>query len=142
MNCCGDCLHYSTPNGSPFCRKTGKVTGHLLQKDCFTPKINTQMETTNEQPKTKVCKRCGRELPLHEFGRHARTADGLQTYCRECCAESVKRARKKKADKKVLEVMRVKDANPLIVFTNQELLDEIKRRGYTGYLKHVEEISL
>ena len=142
MNCCGDCLHYSTPNGSPFCRKTGKVTGHLLQKDCFTPKINTQMETTNEQPKTKVCKRCGRELPLHEFGRHARTADGLQTYCRECCAASVKRARKKKADKKVLEVMHVKDATPLIVFTNQELLDEIKRRGYTGYLKHVEEISL
>lgn len=142
MNCCGDCLHYSTPNGSPFCRKTGKVTGHLLQKDCFTPKINTQMETTNEKPKTKVCKRCGRELPLHEFGRHARTADGLQTYCRECCAASVKRARKKKADKKVLEVMHVKDANPLIVFTNQELLDEIKRRGYTGYLKHVEEISL
>ena len=38
--------------------------------------------------------------------------------------------------------MHVKDANPLVVFTNQELLDEIKRRGYTGYLKHVEEISL
>ena len=142
MNCCGDCLHYSTPNGSPFCRKTGKVTGHLLQKDCFTPKSNTQMETTQEHPKTKVCKRCGRERPLHEFGRHARTADGLQTYCRECCAASVKRARKKKADKKALEVMHVKDANPLVVFTNQELLDEIKRRGYTGYLKHVEEISL
>ena len=142
MNCCGYCLHYSTPNGSPFCRKTGKVTGYLLQKDCFTPKINTQMETTQGQPKTKVCKRCGRELPLHEFGRHTRTADGLQTYCRECCAASVKRARKKKADKKVLEVMHVKDANPLVVFTNQELLDEIKRRGYTGYLKHVEEISL
>ena len=100
------------------------------------------METTNEQPKTKVCKRCGRELPLHEFGRHARTADGLQMYCRQCNSDAMKRTRMKKADKKVLEVMHVKDANPLVVFTNQELLDEIKRRGYTGYLKHVEEISL
>jgi hypothetical protein len=112
------------------------------------------METTKEQPKTKVCKRCGRELPLHEFGRHARTADGLQMYCRQCNSDAMKRTRLKKAALKAEEkaqaqetaeetyTPRFKDARPIIVFTNQELLDEIKRRGYTGYLKHVEEISL
>ena len=47
------------------------------------------METTKkekETPATKVCKTCGRELPAEAFGKHARSADGLQPICRECCS--------------------------------------------------------
>ena len=37
---------------------------------------------TNEL--TKVCPKCGRELPLSEFNINKRNKDGLQTYCKEC----------------------------------------------------------
>jgi len=34
--------------------------------------------------KTKVCTKCGRELPLSEFGKHRLTKDGLAYRCKEC----------------------------------------------------------
>lgn len=37
---------------------------------------------------TKRCPRCGRELPADAFGRHARTRDGLQPYCKDCRSEA------------------------------------------------------
>lgn len=33
---------------------------------------------------TKKCTKCGRELPLSEFGKCARNKDGLQYTCKEC----------------------------------------------------------
>ncbi len=33
---------------------------------------------------TKVCPKCGRELPLECFGKHKRKKDGLQCWCKEC----------------------------------------------------------
>lgn len=32
----------------------------------------------------KICKRCGRELPLEAFGNLSRNPDGLHDYCKEC----------------------------------------------------------
>ena len=34
--------------------------------------------------KTKVCSKCGRELPLSQFSKCARNKDGLQYMCKEC----------------------------------------------------------
>ena len=39
------------------------------------------METTTT---TKVCSKCGRELPLSQFNKCARNKDGLQYMCKEC----------------------------------------------------------
>lgn len=36
---------------------------------------------------TKICKRCGRELPMEEFYKHPKTVDGYNTYCKKCCKE-------------------------------------------------------
>lgn len=33
---------------------------------------------------TKICKKCGRELPLECFGKCKSKKDGLQAYCKEC----------------------------------------------------------
>jgi hypothetical protein len=33
---------------------------------------------------TKICSKCGRELPLECFGKHKSKKDGLQPYCKEC----------------------------------------------------------
>ena len=37
-----------------------------------------------EESKTKVCSKCGRELPLSEFYKKSTSKDGLQSYCKEC----------------------------------------------------------
>ena len=37
--------------------------------------------------KTKVCKKCGRELPLSEFYKHKTTKDGLIPWCKSCLKE-------------------------------------------------------
>lgn len=36
---------------------------------------------------TKICKRCGRELPTSEYNKHSTNKDGLQSWCRECQSE-------------------------------------------------------
>ena len=33
---------------------------------------------------TKVCKKCGRELPVENFAVNRSNKDGLQAECREC----------------------------------------------------------
>lgn len=34
--------------------------------------------------KTKICKKCGKELPLECFGKNKCKKDGLQSWCKEC----------------------------------------------------------
>ena len=36
---------------------------------------------------TKVCTRCGRELPLSEYSKNKQSPDGLQYQCKECQKE-------------------------------------------------------
>ena len=132
MNNCGYCKHYLP--GKALCGLTKKEVGFLEVKPCY--EANTNMEENNEI-KTKVCKRCGRELPLHEFGRHARTADGLQVYCRQCSKEAMMRTRKAKVDKDIERA-----TYGLASFSDDELINELRRRGLSGYLKKVIEISV
>lgn len=42
---------------------------------------------------TKICSKCGRELPISEFSKCKTKRDGLQAYCKECKAEHQKRYR-------------------------------------------------
>lgn len=49
--------------------------------------------------KTKKCSKCGRELPLSEFSKHAGHADGLQYVCKECQREAMKKYNSRRASK-------------------------------------------
>lgn len=49
---------------------------------------------------TKKCTKCGRELPLSEFGKYNRTKDGLQYHCKQCVNES-ERNRYGRVDRKL-----------------------------------------
>ena len=80
---CGQCAHYIAGG---YCRRTGTMDVGYLWTAChhFTTEKQTTMETPKTTPAKKVCKQCGRELPAEAFGRHARSGDGLQPYCKEC----------------------------------------------------------
>ena len=42
---------------------------------------------------TKVCNKCGRELPISEYHKESRRKDGLSLYCKECEKERGKKKR-------------------------------------------------
>lgn len=98
---------------------------------------------------TKVCSKCGRELPRSEFYRNANTKDGLQSCCKDCsnkmATESHRRKTAKvKAQLEKLEKLEAKPVeqpkhkvytNPVLApITPREMMLELKARGYEGEL--------
>lgn len=63
---------------------------------------------------TKVCTRCGRELPLESFGTHK--IYGVKHICKDC-------------DREARSVPHRKNARPLEKFHKEELVNELKMRG-------------
>lgn len=48
---------------------------------------------------TKVCKKCGRELPISEFYVHKRMGDGHLSFCKDCVKSRVHKYREKNIEK-------------------------------------------
>lgn len=82
--------------------------------------------------KTKVCKKCGRELPLTMFNK-GKSSDGKDSYCKQCRNE-VSRA--------YYKLKKLRQGNPLNPdlegFTPQQLITELRARGYEGTLTYTE----
>lgn len=108
---CLDCPMYQTGGR---CRHKKKDVGALQPacdyaltiNDKFNPEDKTDtmhdMNTAKtdilpETPQTKLCKKCGKVLPLEAFGKKKGTKDGLQNWCKPCTTKQVcdaRRARK------------------------------------------------
>lgn len=91
---------------------------------------------------TKICKCCGKELPIEDFYKNG---FGVTSVCKEC---HTKRAKEGKEERKRLKQQAVDAINArnlrLSDFTPRELMEELKRRGYDGKITYtrVEEIDL
>lgn len=82
-----------------------------------------------EENVTKVCNKCGRELPIEAFSKKTKSKDGLQDMCKECqSAYNREHLLKKKAEAhKMIPVY----TNPeLAKFHPRELMAELKARGF------------
>ena len=85
----------------------------------------------NQEIKTKKCHKCGRELPISEFYTSKSSADGLQSWCKDCQKSRIRGQRINK------------DRNPdLAQFTPRQLIEELRHRGYTGEIQYVQKIKL
>lgn len=98
---------------------------------------------------TKVCKKCGRELPVGEFYGVPKNADGIDSVCKECRRAGMKEYRKARKS----EAVRRKEALPFNVDDNmggagleaysaRELMIELRRRGYSGKLAYKWDINI
>lgn len=90
---------------------------------------------------TKVCAKCGRELPREMFHAKTGSKDGLQGYCKECTRETSRKSyEKRKTFLKFTREEVVREdgrdliqvySNPeLAKFTPRELMVELKARGF------------
>lgn len=69
---------------------------------------------------TKVCSKCGVELPITAFDKHGRSKDGYASICKACKAQQ-------------------NGCNPeLEKFTPRELIEELRARGYHGNLVYIQ----
>ena len=97
------------------------------------------METNGIPPPdaaTQVCKCCGRELPIEQFG-HA--GFGLLKTCKECIGKQRKENRKKTDE--VAELRRqLEEARRMRLseFKPRELMIALKELGYEGTLTYVQ----
>ena len=86
-----------------------------------------------ENTQTKTCSRCGRTLPIENFYKRG---DGrAQAYCKECAKTYYK--------ERSMRITPPDSENPLSAFTPRQLMQELKRRGYTGklYIQQVADLD-
>lgn len=95
---CGTCGKCRNTHDGPHCYKgrTPKPVSPLMVMDCWTDPAEEEAAPVA----TKVCSRCGRELPITEFGRHSRTKDGYHPLCKACLSEQNKGHNPRRAWKK------------------------------------------
>lgn len=70
---------------------------------------------------TKVCSRCGRELPTSEFYAQKNTKDGLQAYCKKCHCTATTEAARKRRERKRAEAEAAKNAPVIPTLTPKDL---------------------
>ena len=90
----------------------------------------------------RVCKCCGRELPIEQFSKNAW---GYTHTCKECCIENNKKSREEKKRLKQQAVDAVNARNlRLQDFQPRELMKRLKELGYEGELIYtkVERIDI
>lgn len=82
---------------------------------------------------TKVCKECGKELPIDMFRV---THLGRRNTCNDCVTKKIVKTKECKKQAKE-NLQQVQDARTLRLsdFTPRELMQELYRRGYEGVLE-------
>lgn len=133
-NVCGECARYRLmPNYENICDKTGKVVPFLAQKECFETK-----DIEMEEKRTKVCKVCGKELPIEMFRKNVKSKDGYTDTCIECINVNIRAGFNKKKDVQVKpkseEPIRLEDTIKMVDaidnIPDQALVNELRQRGY------------
>lgn len=139
------------------CDNRNPVTGYCIKKSirvepddatcaCFKPAPGYAGD--NDGPadmdpapaQTKVCKKCGRELPLSEFGKHSKTADGYNSTCRSCIGESISRRLRSGSEDRPKPSPDAVGKDPigglelLSALTDDDIAAELGSRGWHGQL--------
>lgn len=93
-----------------------------------------------ENPETKHCPKCGRDLPRSAFHPKLEAKSGLQSYCKECSRPKPKKDMHTMntttptpapvINEGIATLKTEQVANPFSTFKDHELADELRARGY------------
>ena len=152
---CNRC-HRSLPI-TEFSRKSSTKDGYQFQcKECqgemarelYGKRKADQEKDKDKMPETKVCRQCGRELPVSMFGKAPKNQYGLKSYCHDCENENcrkyrarIKAERPKTAPAPEEEIVNDLTAAPALpVLTLEQAIDFILSKGYTVTIQKVATI--
>lgn len=152
---CNRC-HRSLPI-TAFSRKSSTKDGYQFQcKECqgemarelYGKRKAVQEKDKDKMPETKVCRQCGRELPVSMFGKAPKNQYGLKSYCHDCENENcrkyrarIKAERPKTAPAPEEEIVNdLTDAPALPFLTLEQAIDFILSKGYTVTIQKVATI--
>lgn len=144
---CGRCEFMSPTDGACRLPSSGRQAVAYFQEACKarnTQNDNDMKEDTKEEK--AICQECGRELPLEEF---ARNRWGYTNTCKDCM-KAKKAGKAPKPEKSANEVIEelIEHNEKLRVAANLKevatpiLMDELKRRGWSGTLVQHNELSI
>lgn len=96
-----------------------------------------------EATKTKTCRECGRELPLDKFSKNR---NGSLHVCKDCmkakrakaAEKGAKPGRYKTPERRLSEIF----VSALTPLSDTTLIEELKKRGYTGTLTKTLTVEL
>lgn len=91
------------------------------------------METT-----MKKCKVCGKVLPITEFAEHKRSRDGYRNTCKVCAG--VHETRLVHSFGKEINRTVKNGIESLKGISTQDILAELRFRGYKGQLQYTREV--
>lgn len=94
----------------------------------ITAEVKTEAKTATE-PEYRKCRSCGRILPISMYSLNHKCRGGHEPRCKECRSKA-RAYRKSFADFKMSDIPDV------------ALIEELKRRNYTGELRHMQKIAL
>ena len=133
------------PKGEPRVQEPKKIEQE-------NPKIEHTMSEIEQTPTTKVCKCCGRELPLDQFSKNRW---GYTNLCKDCMASkkagkapAAQKAPKPqpKEEKPAGEAPAASTAKPkrnyLHYVSDEQLVAELKRRGYKGTIEMKKQFDI
>ena len=109
-----------------------------------------------EEIKTKVCTKCGKELPLSEFSPNKRYSDGFACQCKECTREYYREYNKRKREERLAAQSKERMSEIIPTSTAQEdvlmdfllkvqprlLMKALYKRGYDGDLTYTERHTI
>ncbi len=94
---------------------------------------------------TKVCTRCGKELPLDAFNKSKKSKDGLQPWCRECQHDANANAPRRKRNPlakysldELKQEIKSRVSNLVINPTPREMMETLAKMGYRGKLEYTQ----
>jgi len=95
---------------------------------------------------TKVCKKCGRTLPVSDFSKAGR-GGGYRNVCKECHQNKMSEKRKETKEIRIENERlrrKLEDAKniKIVDFDARDLILELKRRGYEGTLTYTKVYNI
>lgn len=90
---------------------------------------------------TKICKKCGKELPMTEFYANMAYKDGFFNICKKCHNAQVIAMRKARRASGGGNLKKVYSNPDLASFTPKQLMDELAARGYHASGKVTKDFS-
>lgn len=78
---CGECIHYQHGVLENPCSKNTRYVGYLKTGCFYWSEDDSEVD---EDSVTKVCAKCGKELPLSMFYKDIKTSDKYSGLCKIC----------------------------------------------------------